>query len=168
MDLMGGEQHPVVDLYLRLSDLRVEDLDGDGAAKGLVEHERVLRERAAALGWPVGQVIVENDMSGGRPKPASAFKRRKVVLADGSTAMRVIRPGFRRLLDRLRSGKSQAVLTVDLDRVVRDPRDLEDLIDVVQERRADVASLTGSLRFTRGGDDAEITLARVMVTMANK
>jgi site-specific DNA recombinase len=112
---------PIVDLYLRLSDLRLEDLNAAGAAKGLVEHERVLRERAEAYRWTVGEVIVENDMSGGKPKPASAFKRRKVVLPDGSTGWRVIRPGFRRLLDGLRTGKAQAVLAVDLDRAVRDP-----------------------------------------------
>ncbi|MDG4834001.1 recombinase family protein [Solwaraspora sp. WMMD1047] len=107
-------------------------------------------------------------MAGGKPKPASAFKRRKVRLPDGSTVLRVIRPGFRRLLDRLRSGQSQAVLAVDLDRTVRDPRDLEDMIDVMQEVRANAQSLSGSLRFTDGGTDAEITLARVMVTMGNK
>jgi len=146
----------------------MDDLNAAGAAKGLVEHERVLRERAEAYRWRVGEVIVENDMSGGRPKPASAFKRRKVVLPDGSTGWRVLRPGFRRLLDRLRSGKAQAVLAVDLDRAVRDPRDLEDLIDVVQETGANARSVSGSLRFTDGGSDAEITLARVMVTMANK
>src|SRR6266545_14873 len=159
---------PIVDLYLRLSDLRMEDLNAHGEAKGLVEHERVLRDRADAHRWTVGEVIVENDMTGGKPKPASAYKRRKVVLPDGSTAWRVIRPGFRKLLDRLRNRKSQAVLAVDLDRTVRDPRDLEDLIDIVQETGANARSLSGSLRFTDGGTDAEITLARVMVTMANK
>jgi len=159
---------PIVDLYLRLPALRMEDLNAHGEAKGLVEHERVLRDRAHAHRWTVGEVIVENDMTGGKPKPASAYKRRKVVLPDGSTAWRVIRPGFRKLLDRLRNRKSQAVLAVDLDRTVRDPRDLEDLIDIVQETGANARSLSGSLRFTDGGTDAEITLARVMVTMANK
>src|SRR5215468_4650236 len=159
---------PTVDLYLRLSDLRMDDLNAAGEAKGLVEHERVLRERAQAYRWTVGEVIVENDMTGGRPKPASAFKRRKVVLPDGSTGWRVLRPGFRRLLERLRTGKAQAVLAVDLDRTVRDPRDLEDLIDIVQETGANARSVSGSLRFTDGGTDAEVTLARVMVTMANK
>jgi hypothetical protein len=166
---MSADGGPVVvDLYLRFSDLRVEDLNAAGEARGLVEHERVLRGRAEGYRWRVGEVIVENDMSGGKPKPASAFKRRKVVLPDGSTGWRVIRPGFRRLLERLRTGKAQAVLAIDLDRAVRDPRDLEDLIDVVQETGANARSVSGSLRFTDGGTDAEITLARVMVTMANK
>ncbi|GLZ01711.1 recombinase family protein [Actinoplanes sp. NBRC 103695] len=165
---MSIESTTIADLYLRLSDLRADDLYEDDQSKGLVEHERQLRERAARLHWTVGEVIIENDMRGGRPQPASAYKRRKVRLPDGTTALRVIRPGFRRLIKRIRTNKSNAVLTVDLDRVVRDPRDLEDLIDVVQERRANVQSITGSLRFTDGGDDAEITLARVMVTMANK
>ncbi|WP_305036210.1 recombinase family protein [Micromonospora sp. Llam0] len=151
-----------------MSDLRVEDLNSDGESKGLVEHERLLRDRAGQLGWTVGEVIVENDMANGKPKPASAFKRRKIRLPDGSTVLRVIRPGFTRLLDRVRGRRSQAVLAVDLDRAVRDPRDLEDMIDAVQETGANAQSLSGSLRFTDGGTDSEITLARVMVTMANK
>lgn len=158
----------VADIYLRFSDMRTDDLNDDGKGKGLVEHERVLTEFLARLGWVRGQVIVENDMTGGKPKPASAYKRKKVTMPDGSTVLRVIRPGFRRLLDRLASGQSSGFVTVDLDRAMRDPRDLEDLIDIVHQRRANVRSMTGSLQFTDGGTDSEITLARVMVTMANK
>src|ERR1700755_2267046 len=99
----------IVDLYLRLSDLRLEDLNAAGDSKGLVEAERVLTGRAAVYGWTVGEVIIENDMSAGRPKPASAYKRRKVVLADGTTVLRGIRPGFTRLLARLRKREWPAV-----------------------------------------------------------
>ncbi|GAA3194054.1 recombinase family protein [Dactylosporangium siamense] len=157
-----------MDLYLRLSDLRTEDLNEDGLSKGLVEHERLLRERAKREGWTIGKPVIENDMKGGKPKPASAFKRRKVTLADGTTALRVIRPGFDELLDRIRSGKSGGFLCVDLDRAVRNPRDLEDLIDTVEAHSANVKSLTGTLSFTNGGTPDERTIARMMVTMANK
>lgn len=115
------------------------------------------RERADRLGWHVSEVVVEND--------TSAFKRRRIKLADGTTALRVVRPGFRRVLDLLAAGEADALIAYDLDRVARDPRDLEDLIDVVEAADIKVESVTGSLRLS---NDAEITMARVMVAVANK
>jgi site-specific DNA recombinase len=118
-----------------------------------------LRRRAAALGWGIGEVIIEND--------TSAFKRRTVILPDGRKAQRVVRPGFRKALELLHSGECDGLLALDLDRTARDPRDLEDLIDVVESRtpHIPVESVTGSLRLA---NDADITMARVMVAMANK
>jgi hypothetical protein len=49
--------------------------------------------------------------------------------------------------------------------VVRDPRDLEDLIDVAESTGHPVRSVTGSLQLDT---DADITNARVLVAMANK
>lgn len=105
------------------------------------------------------QVYPEND--------TSAFKRRVVTLADGSHVQRVVRPEFRRVLDDLTAGRVDSLIAYDLDRVCRDPRDLEDLIDVAESRRLTglVKSVTGSLRLD---NDADITMARVMVAMANK
>jgi site-specific DNA recombinase len=153
------------ELYLRLSDLRREDLNVDGVSESLTAGERRLRKRAKALGWKVARVVVENDIVDGKPKPASAFKRRKVTLPDGSRGWRVIRPKFRETLDRLMSGKSDGLLALDLDRIARDNRDLEDLIDLVEHEHVPVESESGSVRLTT---DADITMARVMVAMGNK
>ena len=152
------------DLYIRLSDAtREEQFDG---------REARLRAEAARLGWHVHDVIEENDITTGadgtvRIRPASAFKRVKIP---GRKELRVNRPGFRRLIADLESGAVTAVLAEDLDRACRDPRDLEDLIDACHDggRRASARSLSGSLTLTDGGTDAEITMARMMVTMANK
>jgi len=84
---------PAADLYLRLSDLRNEEkLDG---------REARLRAEAARLGWDVHNVITENDRApgangNGQSRPASAFKRRKVRLPDGTYALRTVRPGSAR------------------------------------------------------------------------
>jgi DNA invertase Pin-like site-specific DNA recombinase len=136
----------------------------------LVLREKALRELARRLGYRVWRVIVENDINPktGKPRPASAFKRRKVALPDGTYALRVIRPRFREILDHLAAGRANALLTEDLDRCVRDPRDLEDLIDVCQARGVNARSLAASLTFTSGGTDSEITQARIMVAVANK
>jgi site-specific DNA recombinase len=151
------------DIYLRLSDFRADDRDSFPA------REAKLRKEAARLGWDVHRVVIENDIDpDGKRKPASAFKRKEVALPGGRTEKRVYRPGFRSVLDDLMAGRAQAVLAEDLDRACRDPRDLEDLIDACEEKRANARSLSGSLTITNGGTDAEITTARIMVTMANK
>lgn len=140
-------------LLVRISDDKAQDAKGVGRQE---EDGRALAER---LGWEIAEVIVEND--------TSAYKRRKIKLPDGSSALRTVRPGFRSALDKLASGECDGLLAYDLDRVARDPRDLEDLIDVVESRKPwiPVASVTGSLRLD---DDSGIAMARIMVTIANK
>ncbi|MCI4357409.1 MAG: recombinase family protein [Thermoplasmata archaeon] len=163
---------PTCDLYLRLSDARIEEaLDG---------REVKLRGKADDLGWIINRVVVENDAArrvDGKLRPASAFKRRIVRDRDGAPVLdpdtgrpitRVIRPGWQSVIADLKTGRASAVLAEDLDRVCRDPRDLEDLIDACEARRASARSLSGSLTLTDGGTDGEITFARMMVTMANK
>lgn len=157
-------------LYIRLSELRSDDLNEEGKGKGNVDQEERAREHAARLGWGVAYVIVENDVKptrDGKPGRASAFKRRKIALPNGRFELRTVRPGFRKALDLLSSGQADGFLALDLDRTVRDPRDLEDLIDVAEGAtpRPPVKSVTGSLSLDH---DADITMARNMVAYANK
>jgi DNA invertase Pin-like site-specific DNA recombinase len=116
--------------------------------------------------------VIENDLmpgtGNGKPRMASAFKRRKIVTPSGRTEWRVYRPGFRSVLDDIASGRAAAVMAEDLDRACRDPRDLEDLVDVIREHKANARSLSGSLTLTSGGTDAEHLTARIMVAVANK
>jgi DNA invertase Pin-like site-specific DNA recombinase len=128
-------------------------------SKGIGRQEEDGRALADRLGWKIAKVIPEDD--------TSAFKRRKIKLPDGTTALRTVRPGFRAALEGLASGAYDGLIADDLDRVARDPRDLEDLIDVVESRRPrlPVESVTGSLRLN---NDADVTMARVMVAVANK
>jgi site-specific DNA recombinase len=165
--MIGGkhtvESVPTCDIYLRLSDLRTEEAFDKRKAK--------LRALADALGWTVQRVVVENDMIPGRDgkvRPASAFKRKKIKTPSGKVELRVVRPGFREVLDDITTGRVNAMLAEDLDRVVRDPRDLEDLLDACQMTGASARSLSGSLTLTNGGTEAERSMARVMVAMANK
>jgi len=140
-------------LYCRISDSK------NGTGTGVRDQEADLRRRAGELGWGVAGVVVEND--------TSAFKRRTVTLPNGERALRVVRPGWRSLLDDLASGRADGLIALDLDRAARDPRDLEDLIDVVEARRPriPVESVTGSLKLA---SDSDITMARIMVAVANK
>jgi site-specific DNA recombinase len=156
---------PLADLYLRLSDLRNEQqLDG---------REAVLRAEAERLGWEVHRVIVENDETpgangNGRSRPASAFKRTKIRLPSGQVALRTVRPGFRSMLDDLTGRVVTAILAEDLDRLLRQPRDGEDLLDAVEMSGATARSLSGSLTLTEGGTDDQRFMARIMAATANK
>lgn len=157
-------------LYLRLSDLRDDDLNDDGAGKTFADREQDLRDEAEELGWDVVGVVVENDVSSpdGKHRPASAFKRRKVTLPDGTRALRTIRPGFRKILGDFESGYATGLLAEDGDRIARDPRDGEDLLDVVEMKKLNVRTLTGVLNLTDGGTDAEVGAARDAINAANK
>jgi site-specific DNA recombinase len=130
---------------------------GRATRPGVRRQEQDARALADRLGWTVREVVSEND--------TSAYKRRVVTLPDGSRGQRVVRPGLRRLLGMLQLGESDGLIVYDLDRLARDPRDLEDLIDLVERTGTPVESVTGSLRLS---SDADVTMARVMVAVANK
>ncbi len=144
-------------ILARISDAR------DGDTHGVEGQIADCLALAARLGWRCGpsetHVVVEND--------TSAFKRKRIQLPDGSWALRTVRPGFRHALGMLASGEADGLIALDLDRTARDPRDLEDLIDVAESRspRIPVESVTGSLRLA---NDADVSMARVMVAIANK
>jgi site-specific DNA recombinase len=168
---MNAAASPVADLYLRLSDFRADDADS------FPEREAALRARAADYGWAVHEPpIIENDVAeDGSRKPASAYKRQRVAGPDGRPLIRhgrpvyrVLRPGWQQVLEDLGSGAATAVLAEDLDRVARDPRDIEDLIDAIAACGGHARSLSGSLTLTSGGSSDQLAMARVMVTMAAK
>jgi site-specific DNA recombinase len=138
-------------LYVRISD------DPEGLEKGVDRQEQDCRAFAEAHSMAVVEVFREND--------TSAFKQRTIVLPSGEKVRRVVRPRFRAMLQMLSKGGGDAMVAYDLDRAVRDPRDLEDLIDAKVLYGFDVHSTTGNLRLD---SDSDVAMARVLVAMANK
>ena len=138
-------------LYVRISD------DPEGLEKGVDRQEADCRAFAESHGYVVERVFREND--------TSAFKQRTITLPSGEKVRRVVRPGFRAMLQFLAQRGADAMIAYDLDRAVRDPRDLEDLIDAKVLYGFGVKSTTGSLRLD---NDSDIAMARVLVAMANK
>ncbi|MFL0459231.1 recombinase family protein [Kytococcus sedentarius] len=138
-------------LYVRISD------DPEGTEKGVERQEADCRDYAESLGFEVVEVFREND--------TLAFKQRTITLPTGEKVRRVVRPRFRAMLSFLTQGRAEAMIAYDLDRAVRDPRDLEDLIDAKVLYGFRVLSTTGSLRLD---NDSDIAMARVLVEMANK
>lgn len=109
--------------------------DAAGHELGVQRQEQDCRDLAKRLGWNVTKVYKEND--------TSAFKRQTVDLPGGGRALRVVRPEFRQMIEDLNEGRIDGLIAYDLDRVARDPRDLEDLIDLEEVRGCEVKSVTG-------------------------
>lgn len=137
--------------YTRISDDKRE------LGEGVSRQDDDVRALAGRLGWTIGEMITENDVS--------AFRRKRVRLADGTEAMRVVREGFTQLLDMIANGEADGLIVYDLDRLARDMRDLEDLIDAVERTKIPVVSVTGSLRLA---SDADVAMARIMTVISNK
>lgn len=127
--------------YARIS------LDKDGEALGVERQRRDYRQVAGVRpGWEVARDYIDNDVS--------AFKRN------------VVRPEFERLLVDVQSGVIDGVIAYDLDRLARQPRDLERLIDVFEER-PELIFCTVTNDIDLSTSDGR-TMARVMVAFANK
>lgn len=139
-------------LYKRIS------YDKLGLAEGVTRQDEdceLMRER---MGWgPFGGRYDEND--------TSAYRKRKVRLADGRIAFRVIRPAFRQMLDDLEAGRIDGIVFYDMDRLARQPRDLEDLIDWVEYKKVPVKPVTGDIDLMTSGGRM---LARMLVSVALK
>ncbi|MGX1976886.1 recombinase family protein [Streptomyces kronopolitis] len=129
-----------VGIYTRIS------RDDEGEALG-VARQRTDCERLADLRtWQPVKIYEDNDVS--------AFKRN------------VVRDEFELMLRDLRAGLIDGVVAYDLDRLARQPRDLERLIEIFEERqRLEFATVTNDLNL--GTADGR-TMARIMVAFANK
>src|SRR5262245_37939737 len=103
-----------VALYARISK------DRNGEAEGVTRQVDACRDLVARRGWTVVAEHVDNDIS------AYSGKRR---------------PGYLALLDDMRSGLVEAVVCWHPDRLTRNPRELEDLLDVIEARGLQVATV---------------------------
>lgn len=129
----------VVGVYLRISD----DLKGDGL--GVARQRDDCGGLCAIRRW-TPEIYEDNDVS--------AFSRT------------VVRDKFEQMLTDLRSGKIKGVVAYDLDRLARQPRDLERLIDIYDEKPGLIfATLQGDINLTTADGR---TMARVMIAFANK
>ena len=91
--------------YARLS------LDRNGEGLAIARQREDMERKAASLGWTLVEFYEDND--------TTADPKKKV------------RPSFQRLLADMRTGRVQRVLCYDQDRLVRDPRELEDIVDEI-------------------------------------
>ncbi|MFI5977065.1 recombinase family protein [Streptomyces sp. NPDC051452] len=131
-----------VGIYLRISD------DREGAGLGVERQLKDCKPLAAQLGWNVVEVYDDNDMS--------ATNRRKK------------RKGYHRMLADMQSGHIDAVIAWHPDRLYRQPRELEDLMDLLDDPELDVelrTARTGTIDLST--PDGRM-LARIQVAVAKR
>ncbi|MBF6132808.1 recombinase family protein [Nocardia otitidiscaviarum] len=104
-------------IYLRVS----LDSSGDGLAveRQLEDCTRI----AEARGWSVCEIYTE--------KPISAFDKNRA------------RPAYDRMVEDYRAGRFNALITWDLDRLTRQPRQLEDWIDAAESNGLRLVTANG-------------------------
>jgi site-specific DNA recombinase len=102
-------------VYTRLS------VDRDGAQTATKRQEDDARKLATDRGWTVGEVYSDVDLS--------AFDKR------------VRRPGFEAMLETVAAGHHSGIVVWKMDRLVRQPRDLERVLDVLEASGAGLASV---------------------------
>jgi len=93
--------------YCRIS------LDRLGDELGVQRQTRENAERAKREGWPTPQLFVDNDISAYSGKP---------------------RPEYRRLIASIKNGDVDGLVAWHVDRLYRRPVELEELIDILDER----------------------------------
>src|SRR5919201_1731578 len=113
--LLMAEPVPAA-IYCRISRVR------DGSTLGVDRQEPPTRLLCERLGWKVERVFVDNDLS------AYHHKRR---------------PDFEELLAWARDGHIRAIAAWDADRLTRQPRENEDLIDLAERYGIRLATVTG-------------------------
>ncbi|MFE6648737.1 recombinase family protein [Nocardioides sp. NPDC057772] len=144
--------------YKRISD------DPHDLRAGIARQDEDIRAEVARLGGNADDIVwyPEND--------TSAFKKKRVQVSDplGNEydAWRVIRPVWHKALHDLRTKKVTTLVVWDLDRLARDPRDLEDAIEAVAHYGVRIVSATAST-IDLATENGQMQ-ARMMVLMANK
>ncbi|TDC23337.1 recombinase family protein [Streptomyces sp. 8K308] len=132
--------------YVRTSDVGYVGDERDGRA-GIIRQQEDVVGLAKLVGCRVHRIYEDND--------TSAYKRH------------VKRRGFEQLILDLGAGVIHGVLAYSVDRIARQPRDLERLIDVYEQARRPMI-------FATTVDDCDLSTAegrfqaRVYVTVANK
>jgi DNA invertase Pin-like site-specific DNA recombinase len=109
--------------YTRISD------DREGDAKGVGRQRSDIQTKATALSWgEVSEFYEDNDITADPKKKP--------------------RPAFDRLLADMTAGKVKRVLCYDQDRLVRDMRQLEDVVDAVEAGGVALTSVNGDIDLT--------------------
>lgn len=136
---MGSMARVRAAVYCRISD------DDRKQGLGVKRQEADGRAYVEAQGWTLAEACVDNDVS--------AFRRD------------VTRPAFERLLGLVDAASVEAVVVWKLDRLARQPRDLERLIDAAERTGVRLVSATEPIDTS---SSAGMFVARLMVNVAHQ
>ncbi|MEB0287196.1 recombinase family protein [Cryobacterium sp. 10S3] len=132
--------NPRIGAYNRIS------LDVQGEALGVARQQQDNAEQASRRHWQIVESYTDNNLS--------AYKRA------------VVRPAFEKLLTDLESGFLDGFVAYDIDRLWRQPSDLERVIRIYEDKPSLVfATVQGDIDLSTSQGR---TMARIMVALANK
>lgn len=117
--------HVYAALYLRVS--LDHEMDGRTIDRHREDCQRIARER----GWTVFREYVDQSIS--------------------ATDKSKVRPGYDAMVADYEAGKFSAIICWDLDRLTRQPRQLEDWIDAAEERGLLLVTANGEADLTTDG-----------------
>jgi DNA invertase Pin-like site-specific DNA recombinase len=112
-------------IYLRVS------LDATGEQLAVARHRKECRRIARDRGWTVLREYVDNSIS--------------------ATDKRKRRPAYRQMVDDYAAGEFDAIVCWDLDRLTRQPRELEDWIDAAEDRGLRLVTANGEADLSTDG-----------------
>lgn len=124
-------------VYLRVS------LDATGEGLAVERQRQECRAILEARGWSLAQEYVDNSIS--------------------ASDARKNRPGYERLVRDFQAGAFDALVCYDLDRLTRQPRQLEDWIEAAERRGLALVTANGEADLTK--DDGRL-FARVKLAVA--
>lgn len=126
-------------VYARISS------DPEGTALGVARQLADCQKLAAAKGWGVAEEYVDNDLSAYAGKP---------------------RPAYERMVADVRDGLRDAVVVYNLDRLTRQPKQLEEFVEVCAAAGVrDLATVTADIDL---GNDDGLFMARIFSAFAAK
>jgi DNA invertase Pin-like site-specific DNA recombinase len=125
--LSGNGRAVKAGIYCRLS------LQRDGDTTKVDDQERICRRIAGQLGWEIAEGV-------GYPSPDGVYTDNN----ESAWKLKRKRRGWDAMLADVGSGKISALIVYHGDRLIRQPRDLEDLIDLARARGTRLASGIGT------------------------
>ena len=124
--MINADEKVIAGVYTRISHVLMDD-------KTKVEdQDRIGRDLGARLGWEVAQTYTDNNRS--------AWQRNRK------------RRDWERMLADVEAGRINAIIVYHGDRLIRQPRDLEDLIDLAEGKGVRLASPTGTRDLSNADD----------------
>lgn len=112
-------------VYLRIS------LDRNGDEKAVARQREDAKAVARMRGWEIVATYMDNSVSASKAE--------------------IVRPEYERMLADYRRGRFGAIICYDLDRLTRQPRQLEDWIDEAERRGLVIVTLNGEADLSTDG-----------------
>ncbi|MCU1598549.1 MAG: recombinase family protein [Glaciihabitans sp.] len=125
-------------IYARISK------DTEGTELGVTRQQEDCRAEATRRGWNVKDLYIDNDVSATRSK---------------------VRPSYQRMMRDVTTGRINAIVVWDVDRLTRTPRELEDLIDLADKYGVAFANVGGDIDLST--PDGRM-MARIKGTLARR